>query len=279
LLPKVKNWYDFESFYRIKRVLNHNIIHENEICSDFNIKGETKSNPLVNSLIEFLADKVIEKVDIEKIINDGSTAVLDIIKEIIELRLENKSSRFFDYENFLKKIQDDKLKNSILDKSQFRTARSEFYDQIPSVYTGKFVRSTESEIIGKQALIFIPDSLDCQEPFYIKFRQTKEKWYHYVSYPEVKKPSVLPDSITDPEAISLHDKKYYKNHILDDEINNIQRAIKAFCQHPEPEIIFGGTINKNRYLKEIKKTEPTKVKINNGTFFVNKKISNLSFLT
>lgn len=69
----------------------------------------------------------------------------------------------------------------------------------------------------------------------------------------------------------MHDKNYYQKHILDDEINNIQRAIKAFWQHPETEIIFDGTINKNRYLKEIKKTEPTKVKINNGTFFVNKK--------
>lgn len=167
-MPKVKDWYDFESFYRIKRVINQNIIHENEICSDLNIKGKTKINPLVNSLIEFLADKVIEKVDIEKIIDDGSTAVFDTIKEIIELRLDNKSSKSPDYEDLLKKFKADKLKDSILSKSRFCA-------QTTSVYTGKSVRSTESETIGKQALMFIPDLLGCKKLFYITFKQTKEK--------------------------------------------------------------------------------------------------------
>ena len=74
------------------------------------------------------------------------------------------------------------------------------------------VQSTASDI-GKAALMFMSDSLDCKKPFFITFAQTKSKWYHYVSYPEVKKPEMLPDYITDPEGLSLKEKTFYKNKL------------------------------------------------------------------
>ena len=297
---KVEKYYDFETFYRVKQAIDQDFLNKNAISYNFKTKEQSYLNPIINSLIESLTAKTVEKVDIaiEKIIEKSNNTLFNKISEIIEISLENKSVKSPEFQAYWENKQTQDLKNSIMNKTKVRTIDlnkdlrpSIKIDSKPSrIRELKSVRSTvtDPKALGKNPLVFSTDVNNYRMDFTINYSQVKKKWYHYPAYLQYgcRTPSFLYGSNNDKANIDIRknanvdqltalEKKEYRKQLTTDDVNSIRYAIKNFCQHGDTEILFPSTFNQNRRRRDINnniKNNKTKVaEIFNGTLFINRK--------
>lgn len=255
-MPKFQDRYDFERAFQVEQAITRNM------CPDYSFGEKTKPNELVDSFLDFLAEKTVETLSlgIERLIIKGSDALVDKVEKLIaEAKSQHQELNSAEFHAYLEKLAQDKLKVSMEGKTRRVPPSS------PKINLGKpteFARSTLSNeeplnvrLLGFEAYV---DTYQSKVPFGIAFGQTKEKWYHFLAYPELKRPRCLPLSIENPEILTKNRRNTYKTQLTNEEVNNIQWAIKSFCLNEKTQILHPGLF----------KTEKTKEPIE-GTFFVN----------
>lgn len=237
---KKKHLGDFEVFYKIKQA-------KLKAMSFTCTSEETK---IIDQITGFCLDKASTKVEqkVTQIVYQIASQVkIKIMNDAERLLAEFYNSQQSDKER--EREAQEKLKESIINKSKVTmpvSSPSKIQKETrvpqPSV---RSIYDTRPVKIGKSFLEFNSDPVyGNPKKFYIGFRQTKDKWTHFMNYESVKRPNCLPSHITDLELLSQPNKISLRKQITVEEVNSLQSAIKSFCLDKETEILHNATFDK-----------------------------------